>query len=56
MFMEFNESKYAVPSWRKFWPAVKIAEGALVSQYLMFATKTQFMKWCLYLKNWTLRC
>jgi len=32
MFVEFIESKYAVPSWRKFWPAVKIAEGAMVKK------------------------
>jgi hypothetical protein len=30
--MIFVESKYSVPSWRKFWPAVKIAEGALVEK------------------------
>jgi len=30
--MEFIESIYTVPSRRKFWPAVKIAEGALVEK------------------------
>jgi hypothetical protein len=33
--MEFSESKYSVPSWRKFWTAVKIAEGALVENDFM---------------------
>jgi len=35
--MDFIESKYAVPSWRKFWPAVKIAEGAsLEKDFVVF--------------------
>jgi hypothetical protein len=47
--MEFIESKYSVPSWRKFWPAVKTAEGALVEKdFAVFnvCNKAQFMKWC----------
>jgi len=33
--MEFSESKYAVPSRRKFWSAVKIAEGPSVEKDFM---------------------
>jgi hypothetical protein len=33
--MEFSASKYAVPSWRKFWSAVKIAKGALFEKDFM---------------------